>query len=71
MPAGAPLFSVVAGQPEPHELAALIAVLASRSTQGTAELPATKRSLWAAHTGQVRPALGAGPGAWRASSLPR
>jgi len=63
----APLLRVVRGNPTPEELAALVAVI---STRGSAEPePAPVRSLWARPV--LRTALPHGPGAWRASSLPR
>jgi hypothetical protein len=60
----APLLRVVRGNPTPEELAALVAVVATR---GTAEPePAPVRSLWA------RPILRTSlPSSWRASSFPR
>jgi predicted DNA-binding transcriptional regulator YafY len=67
----APLLRVVAGDPEPDELAALVAVLAARSSAESNATRSAKRSLWAAHSRQVRPALRPGSGAWRASTLPR
>ena len=67
-----PLLRVVSGDPTPDELAALLTVLAARSSNGRGGAgAASKRSLWAARSRQVRPAVGPGPGAWRASSLPR
>ncbi len=66
-----PLLRIVSGDPTPDELAALLAVLAARGSGGDASSAAKKRSLWAAHSRQVRPSLGPGRGAWRASTLPR
>jgi hypothetical protein len=65
-----PLLRVVSGNPEPDELAALVAVLAAR-TSGRPDPAPTRRSLWASRSRQVRPALRPGTGAWRASTLPR
>ena len=63
-------LSVVRGQPDDDELAALVVVVAARSR--TAEPGHTsRRSLWASRSRQVRPPLHPSPGAWRASSLPR
>ena len=62
-----PLLRVVRGNPTPEELAALIAVVSTRG--GAVEEPAPARSLWAAPA--LRRPLSPGPGAWRASSLPR
>ncbi|MCZ3387748.1 MAG: acyl-CoA carboxylase subunit epsilon [Actinomycetia bacterium] len=66
-----PLLRVVCGSPEPDELAALLAVLAARSSNGGTGATSKKRSLWAARSRQVRTSLGPGSGAWRASTLPR
>jgi hypothetical protein len=59
-------LQIVRGNPTTEELAALIAIVASRST--AAPPPAPVRSLWAQPV--LRTALPHGPGAWRASSLP-
>ena len=62
-----PLLRVVRGDATPEEIAALVAVLTSRgSLEAPAEAP---RSLWGRPV--LRTALHPGPGAWRASSLPR
>jgi len=63
----APLLRIVRGNPSPVELAALIALLSSRG--GAVEEPRARRTLWAAPS--LRSPLSPGPGAWRASSLPR
>jgi len=60
-------LSVTRGTPTPEELAALTVVLASLG--GSAPAPKPQRSLWA--TPRLRAAHQAGPGAWRASGLPR
>ena len=64
-----PLLRVVRGDPFPHELAALVAVLAARAGADVAPEPRPVRSLWA--TPVLRAPLHPGPGAWRASALPR
>jgi hypothetical protein len=64
-----PLLQVVRGEPSPHELAALVAVLAARAGAPAAPQPRPVRSLWA--TPVLRTPLSPGPGAWRASALPR
>jgi hypothetical protein len=62
-----PMLRVVRGDATAEEIAALVAVLTSRgSVDAPAEPP---RSLWARPV--LRAALQPGPGAWRASSLPR
>ena len=62
-----PVLRVVRGNPTPEELAALIAVVSTRG--GGVEVLPPPRSLWAAPV--LRRPLSPGPGAWRASSLPR
>ncbi|WP_111651854.1 acyl-CoA carboxylase subunit epsilon [Actinoplanes sp. CA-015351] len=61
-----PLVSVVRGSLDDHELAALAAILTSRSTSVNSETPSQDTSEW---TRSARPA-GAARG-WRASGLPR
>ena len=58
---------VIRGDATPEELAAVVALLAAASGSPAAPEPEV-RSLWAAP--QLRGALHAGPGAWRASGLP-
>ena len=68
----APLLRVVRGTPSAEELAALVAVVAARAS-AVAEPEPPARPLWG------RPVLRStaphsptpGPGAWRASGLPR
>ena len=62
-----PLFSVVRGTPAPDELAALVAVLVSRSGGGDASEPAAP-SRWASPEARLRKPLSPGPGAWAASA---
>ena len=65
-----PLFSVVKGEPSPDELAALTVVLLAAASGG--EQPeGSPASPWSARSGQIRGPLDHGPGAWRASGLPR
>jgi Acyl-CoA carboxylase epsilon subunit len=52
----------------PEEVAAIVAVLASFGATTEESAP---RSTWAAYGRRTRPALRPGPGAWRASGLPR
>ena len=65
-----PHLRVVKGNPSDEELAALVAVV---TTLGSAEeeAPARPRSAWSDRRVQVREPLAHGPGAWRASGLPR
>jgi Acyl-CoA carboxylase epsilon subunit len=58
---------VVHGNPTPEELAALIAVVATRA--GGDDPAPTARSLWGMPV--LRGAHHPAPGAWRASALPR
>ncbi|MEV0678295.1 acyl-CoA carboxylase subunit epsilon [Actinosynnema sp. NPDC050436] len=66
-----PYLSVVRGNPDDAELAALTAVLANLATTGEAPDAPAPRSSWADRSRLVRPPLAHGPGAWRASGLPR
>jgi Acyl-CoA carboxylase epsilon subunit len=66
-----PVLRVVRGEPTPEELAALIAVVAARAAAGSAEPPAEPKSVWRDRSRYVRTTLPHGPGAWRASALPR
>lgn len=63
----APLFTIrqVA---TPAEVAAITTVLLGR---GAGSEPRKPRTLWNSPARQVRPRLSPGPGAWRASGLPR
>ncbi|HEV2377174.1 MAG TPA: acyl-CoA carboxylase subunit epsilon [Streptosporangiaceae bacterium] len=70
-----PLFSVMAGQPTPEELAALTVVLArvlaARSAAAqAASYSGTKPGHWADRSHLLRVPLTPGPGAWRRSALP-
>ena len=67
--ASPPLLTVVRGVPTPEQLAALIAVVTARADAGGDEPPSDEPSLWAAPV--LRTAVIPGPGAWRASGLPR
>ncbi len=64
-----PLLRVVKGDPSPEELAALIAVLAS--VGGGPETPERRPPEWNAPRRLTRVTHRHGPGAWRASGLPR
>ncbi len=63
-----PLLRVVRGTPSAQELAALVAVVATRASAAAEPVPAA-RPLWGRPV--LRPTLTPGPGAWRASGLPR
>jgi Acyl-CoA carboxylase epsilon subunit len=66
---GRPYLRVVRGDATPEELAALVAVLLSRSAEADAA-PAPPRSAWSDRSRQLRRPLYPGPGAWRRSALP-
>ena len=66
------LFRVVRGEPDDAELAALTVVLAAASSGGPASTgPARRTSFWADRQAALRQPLHSGPGAWKASTLPR
>ena len=62
-----PQLRVVRGNPTPEELAALVAVLASRG--GAAPEPEPVRSAWGRPGAAIRRPLPHGPGAWRESGF--
>ena len=59
-----PLLRVVRGEPSPEELAALIAVVASRGAPAATSVPVARR--W--RTPLRAPLPAAGPGVWQASA---
>jgi len=65
-----PLVRVLRGDPTPDELAALVAVLAAASGGGKAPAP-RRPSEWSRPARRLRTPHHPGPGAWRASGLPR
>ena len=65
----APILSVVRGEPTPEQLAALIAVVSARGSGSGEQAEAPAPSLW--NRPALRGPLHPGPGAWRASALPR
>ena len=69
VPTGAPRLTIVNPDATPEEIAAIVAVFSSLG--GAAAEPPKKRSTWASYARRVRPPLHQGPGAWRASGLPR
>lgn len=69
MSAEEPLFRVVRGVPTAEELAALVGAIVVRSRPAAAPAP-TAVSAWA-RSARPAAAFAAGPGAWRASGLPR
>ena len=64
-----PLLRVVAGDPTPEELAALVAVVASLGSAAAA--PPRRTPEWQAHHRRVRATYAHGPRGWRSSGLPR
>jgi len=62
-----PLLKVIDQHATPEDVAAIVAVLAALGSAG--QTPKKPRSLWT--TPQLRTPLHPGPGAWRASGLPR
>ena len=62
-------LKLVSGTATPEELAAVVAVLVASSGAPAAPEPPAAPSLWSRP--QLREPLHAGPGAWRASGLPR
>jgi hypothetical protein len=66
-----PALSITGGSPTATETAAVTVVLAALASAGTLGDPAAPRSAWSAGSRRMRPAVSAGPGAWRASALPR
>jgi hypothetical protein len=64
------VLRVVRGDPTPGELAALVTVLAARARP--VEMPTRPAgSEWSARSRLIRAPVVPGPGAWRASALPR
>lgn len=67
-----PMLRVVRGDATPEDVAALVAVLSAVTVTSAGDHGATTpRTLWGSPARRVRPPLRPGPGAWRASSLPR
>ncbi|UPK76131.1 acyl-CoA carboxylase subunit epsilon [Nocardioidaceae bacterium SCSIO 66511] len=70
--AAAPVLRVVKGDPSAEELAALVAVVASRTTgAGEPDSAPKVRSRWGDPAYAVRPVLTPGPNGWRRSAFPR
>ncbi len=71
-PGQTPLLRVVHGEPTAEELAALVTAVAARA--GAAAQPTSTQqpvSAWRDRSRSMRQPLPPGPGAWRASALPR
>ncbi|MEU8263496.1 acyl-CoA carboxylase subunit epsilon [Micromonospora sp. NPDC048999] len=72
MSAEEPLFRIVRGAPTAEEVAALVGAIVARTRPATATATAPAAvSHWARSARPAGAALVAGPGAWRASGLPR
>jgi hypothetical protein len=67
-----PLLSVVRGEPDAAELAAVVVVLTGRASRPGPRRPEAQRPRrgWSARAAMMRPRLTPGPGAWRASARP-
>lgn len=65
-----PALRVISGNATAEEVAALVAVLSAASAGG-AEEATPRRSLWTDSARVPGARLAPGPGAWRASALPR
>jgi Acyl-CoA carboxylase epsilon subunit len=63
------LLRVLRGEPSDEEVAALTVVVRSLLNRAPDATPA--RSPWRSRARNIRPPIGPGPGAWRASGLPR
>ena len=71
-PDSRPVLTIVSGQPTPEETAAVVVVLTALAGQA-ASAPAgpPTPSQWSARSRFMRAPVTPGPGAWRASALPR
>jgi hypothetical protein len=67
----APALTIVSGRPSPEETAAVAVVLSVVTVPPSAAVTHTTGSEWAARARLMRTAVTPGPGAWRASALPR
>jgi hypothetical protein len=71
-PASQPALAIVAGNPSAEQIAAVVTVLSARLRPADATWAGqATRSRWSARSRQLRAPLLRGPGAWRASALPR
>ncbi|WP_460663147.1 acyl-CoA carboxylase subunit epsilon [Kribbella swartbergensis] len=65
-----PIVQVVKGDPTPEELAALVAVIAARSSAPAVPAEPDRASDWATYWRHARQPFHPGPGRWRASAHP-
>ncbi|RJQ68041.1 acyl-CoA carboxylase subunit epsilon [Pseudonocardiaceae bacterium YIM PH 21723] len=66
-----PVLRIVRGEPDAAELAALTAVVAGLASSGAPAAEDKPKSAWNERAALLRRPLHHGPGAWRASGLPR
>jgi hypothetical protein len=66
-----PFLRIVKGDPTEAEIAALVAVLQAAAAAAGTSPPRKPHSAWSAPHRRLRTMPPSGPGAWRASSLPR
>ncbi len=59
------------GNPTDEEVAAILAVATTLGNEDVEEASPRAVNLWAAKGRMTRPAVRPGPGAWRASTMPR
>jgi hypothetical protein len=70
-PGDRPVLRIIRGDATREEVAALVAVLASRRPAAAAPVTATRpRSAWSDRSRLMRAPLSPAPGAWRRSALP-
>lgn len=62
---------VTRGEPTPEELAALLAVIATRIGSAVDAPDRTKTSAWTDRSRYARPRLSHSPNGWRASAFPQ
>ena len=65
-----PILKVVKGDPTPEELAALVTVIAARSSAAAVPADPGRASNWATYWRNARQPFRPGPGQWRASAHP-
>ena len=66
-----PPLVLIRGEATDEEVAAVTAVVTALTAAHPAVAPTPPVSQWASRARAVRPTVQAGPGGWRASSLPR
>jgi hypothetical protein len=67
-----PRLTIVRGEPTPEEIAAVVTALTARlASARQARAGETMRNGWSSRSRMMRSPLSRGPGAWRASALPR